>query len=91
MSLNLSLSPDIESRVQFHLASGRFASANELIREALHLFDACHDLQTARLKSLQQEIALGVADIEAGRVELLDMADIKQQGRAMLSRKASCG
>lgn len=42
------------------------------------------DEQAANLASLREEIALGVADIAAGRVRELDMDEIKRRGRVAL-------
>ncbi len=89
MSLNVSLPPELESRVREHVASGLYSSASEVIREALRLFETYHDVQAANLVSLKADIAQGVADISAGRVRELDMNEIKQRGRLELKARRS--
>jgi antitoxin ParD1/3/4 len=88
--MNISLPPELENRVRQHVESGLYSSASEVIREALRLFEAYQSLQSANLAALRMDIEQGVADIAAGRVRELDMAEIKQRGRAILaSRQAT--
>ena len=83
MSLNVSLPAELESRVREHVASGLYGSASEVIREALRLFEAYQTVQAGNLASLKADIALGLADVEAGRVGTLDIATIKARGRTI--------
>lgn len=90
MSLNISLPTEMENRVRQHVASGMYGSASEVIREALRLFEAYQATRASSLSKLKADIAQGMSDIEAGRVEDLDMAAIKRQGReALAARKAA--
>jgi antitoxin ParD1/3/4 len=81
MSLNVSLPKELEARVREHVASGLYGSASEVIREALRLFEAYHLAQQVHLNALKADIDRGIADMNAGRVAPVDMADIKLQGR----------
>jgi antitoxin ParD1/3/4 len=83
MSLNLSLPNELESRVREHDASGLYGSASEVIREALRLFEIYHAARKAQLASLKAQINQGMADVNAGRIGPVDMADIKLQGRRL--------
>jgi antitoxin ParD1/3/4 len=83
MSLNVSLSPELENRVRQHVESGLYSSASEVIREALRLFEAYQGVQAANLAALKADIAQGVADINAGRVREVSMPSIKERGRAI--------
>ena len=83
MALNVSLPKELEARVREHVASGLYGSASEVIREALRLFEAYQSVQQARLAALKADIAQGFADVEAGRVSPVDMADIKAEGRRL--------
>jgi antitoxin ParD1/3/4 len=90
MSKNVSLPPELENRVRQHVESGLYSSASEVIREALRLFEAYQSVQSANLAALRMDIEQGVADIAAGRVRELDMAEVKQRGCAILaSRQAT--
>ena len=89
MSLNVSLPIELENRVRDHVASGLYGSASEVIREALRLFEAYQSVQVANLSSLKSDVALGLADVQAGRVSSLDVAAIKAQGRAALQPRTA--
>lgn len=89
MSLNVSLPIELENRVRDHVASGLYGSASEVIREALRLFEAYQSVQVANLSSLKSDIALGLADVQAGRVSALDVAAIQAQGRAALQTSSA--
>lgn len=90
MSLNVSLPPELESRVRRHVESGLYGSASEVIREALRLFEAYQNVRAANLAALKADIDRGVADIKAGRVKAVDVESIKRSGRATLAaRKAA--
>ena len=81
MTLNVSLPKELETRVREHVASGLYGSASEVIREALRLFETYHSVQQTRLAALKADIDQGFADIEAGRVSPVNMAEIMAEGR----------
>jgi len=90
MSLNVSLPPELESRVRAHVASGMFGSASEVIREALRLFEAYQSVQSATLANLQRDIEQGQADKRAGRVAPLNIESIKAEAKAATSKRRQC-
>jgi antitoxin ParD1/3/4 len=49
----------------------------------LRLFETYHAAQKAQLASLKADINQGMADVSAGRLGPVDMADIKLQGRRL--------
>ena len=63
-SMNISLTPELESAVRAKVASGLYNNASEIIREALR--------ESLRRESenqwLQREAAIGFAQLEAGQV-----------------------
>ena len=83
MTLNVSLPMELEARVREHVASGLYGSASEVIREALRLFEAYQSVQQSSLAALRADIAQGMADVNVGRTEKMDMASIKTHGRAL--------
>ena len=89
MTLNVSLPIELETRVREHVASGLYGSASEVIREALRLFEAYQTVQSSSLVALKSDIAKGMADVQAGRVEKMDMASIKAKGRATLKTRST--
>ena len=88
MSLNVSLPVELENRVREHVASGMYGSASEVIREALRLFEAYQATQTSQLQALQSDIQLGLADVKAKRVGVLDVDAIKRQGNQRRKQNA---
>lgn len=82
MTLNVSLPIELETRVREHVASGLYGSASEVIREALRLFEAYQSVQTSSLGALKADIEKGLADVQAGRLQTMDMASIKANGWA---------
>jgi antitoxin ParD1/3/4 len=52
--------------------SGRYQNASEVLREGLRLVQQRERTYTARLEALRDAVAVGVADIEAGRYETFD-------------------
>ena len=89
MSLNVSLPPELESRVRAHVASGMFGSASEVIREALRLFESYQSVQGAALATLKADIEQGQEDKRAGRVAPLNIDTIKAEGRKQRSARAA--
>jgi len=85
MTLNISLPKALEDRVREQVASGRYGSASEVIREALRLFETYQQIQSSNLSQLQAEIAKGMKDVESGRVKKMDIDAIKR--KAQISNK----
>ena len=88
MSLNVSLPPELETRVRAHVASGMFGSASEVIREALRLFESYQSVQGAALAALKVDIEQGQADKRAGRVAPLNIDALKTRGRKQRPARA---
>jgi len=88
MSLNVSLPPELERRVRQHVESGLYGSASEVIRAALRLFEVYQNMREASLAALRADLEQGVADIEAGNVQEIDIETIKQRGRSRLAERA---
>ncbi len=86
MSLNVSLPIELENRVREHVASGMYGSASEVIREALRLFETYQSVQSSTFGALKADIAQGMSDVAAKRVNAVRMADIKANGRKKLGQ-----
>jgi antitoxin ParD1/3/4 len=77
--MNVSLTPELEKFVAERVTSGRYASASEVIREALRLLE-----ERDQLNQLREEVRLGLEQLDQGRHQLLDdqaLQRIKRQGR----------
>jgi antitoxin ParD1/3/4 len=66
-----------------------FGSASEVIREALRLFESYQSVLSAHLANLKADIEQGQADMRAGRVAPVNIANIKAEGKRQRSAKAA--
>jgi len=82
MTIHAELGPSLETFVSDLVASGRYSSRNDVLREAVRLFQE----RDARLASLDAAIAQGIADVAAGRVtpaeDVFDAMEAKYQALA---------
>ena len=63
--------------VEQMVASGHYQNASEVLREGLRLVQAREAEQAAKLAALREAVAVGIADIEAGRyTEFNDAASL---------------
>ena len=61
--------------VEQMVASGHYQNASEVLREGLRLVQAREAEQAAKLAALREAVAVGVADIEAGRYTTFESVD----------------
>jgi antitoxin ParD1/3/4 len=78
------LTPDLEKLVNERVATGKYDSVDEVVREALHLLQE-HDLQKhSRAEELRSKVLEGLNEIEKGKISRFSSREIKTQGRARL-------
>ena len=92
--MNVSLTPTLEELVHKKVATGRYNSASEVIREALRLLEERDEMRQMRLGTLRKEIGAGLDQLERGEVSEYDdrslntlAADVKAKGRKRLAAK----
>lgn len=83
MSMNVNLSPQLETLVRNKVASGLYTSASEVVREALRLMEEQDRMKAAKLEQLRQAIRDG---LESGPATPWNADEVKQAGR---QRRAS--
>jgi antitoxin ParD1/3/4 len=66
--MTVSLAPEFETLVNEKVASGRYASANEVVQEALRLLDERDQTRDRRLADLRRDIAIGIEQSLQGDV-----------------------
>jgi antitoxin ParD1/3/4 len=66
--LTITLTPELEAFIQERVASGRFATAGEAVREGLQLLEEREHERDTVLAELRQEIAIGVEQAKAGQL-----------------------
>ena len=92
--MNVSLTPTLEELVHKKVATGRYNSASEVIREALRLLEERDEMRRMRLGTLRKELSVGFDQLERGEVSEYDdrslntlAADVKAKGRKRLAAK----
>ncbi|MGH7744547.1 MAG: type II toxin-antitoxin system ParD family antitoxin [Steroidobacteraceae bacterium] len=86
MTMNVSLTPQLEDLVREKVSSGRYNSASEVVREALRLMDTYERVRASTLSKLQADVEAGWQQVEEGKVRDFDPQAIKRRGREKLAR-----
>lgn len=88
--MNISLTEELARRVKEKVASGLYANASEVIREALRQHDRNEsDLYQRKRKALEEALAVGQADLDAGRSGPLDVDAIIREADARRTQKVN--
>ncbi len=88
--MNVSLTPQLEEWIEKKVQTGLYQTASEVVREALRLLEERDRIHEMRLEQLRKETAIGLKDIEEGRVTEFDDAlfeRIKSEGRKKLEQR----
>lgn len=85
MNMNVSLPVELANFVKAKVASGRYGSSSEVVREALRLLETRDQEDAHKLEALRQAWAEGVASGSAGP---LDLDDVKAEARRRQHRGA---
>ena len=87
-SMNVSLTPELEQFVQSRVASGRYQTASEVVREGLRLLEEREQARETALNELRAKIRRGVE--QADRGELLDGDSVFEEiGQLSAGRQAN--
>ena len=81
--MNITLDSGQTALVEEFVASGEFATADEVVAEALRLLAS----QIEDIEYLRAEIVKGDEDIAAGRVVPFDLEEFKREARALHEAK----
>jgi antitoxin ParD1/3/4 len=84
-SLNVSLTPELEKFVQSRVASGRYQTASEVIREGLRLLEEREQALEAAREELRAQLRRGVEQADHG--ELLDGETVFEEIRQLSARR----
>ena len=71
--MNVSLSPELEKIVTEKVASGRYASPDAVLGEALRLLE-----ERDRLSKLRHDVALGIEQLDQGRSRPFGIQTLKR-------------
>lgn len=86
--LTITLTADMAHAVRGVVDSGSYASASEVIREALRDWQHKRQMQARQLLDLQADVRAGLDDIAAGRVSDFDAEEIIEHGRARSAERS---
>jgi len=86
MTLNVSLTPQLEEFVREKVNSGLYNSASEVVREALRLMDSYEGLRASTLVKLRSDVEAGWQQFEQGKVTDFDPDAAKRRGREKLAK-----
>ncbi len=88
---NINLTEHFDLFVEAGVASGKFTSASEMMREGLRLLEQRDEEDRARVEWLRGAVKEGVADVERGRYTVLrsegELEDFMREARAEASGK----
>jgi antitoxin ParD1/3/4 len=87
--MTITLPPDMANVVKSAVDTGDYASASEVVREALRDWKMKRALQLQELEALRSDIDKGLADLANGRVKDFDADRIIARGRQLLARSRS--
>ncbi len=65
---NISLTPYFERLVDKRVASGRYGSASEVVREGLRLLEERDRTREAAFKKVKRKVAVGLAQARGGKL-----------------------
>jgi antitoxin ParD1/3/4 len=86
-TMNVSLIPELEQFVQSRVASGRYQTASEVVREGLRLLEEREQSRETVIQELRAKIRRGIE--QADRGELLDGDAVFDEIRQLSARRRS--
>ncbi len=88
--MSISLTPELEQFIQSQIASGKYASTEDVIIAGIKLLEERERIYKGRFEELKREIAIGVEQLERG--ERLDGREVieklRQKNQAMRKAEA---
>jgi antitoxin ParD1/3/4 len=84
--MTITVTPEIEQMIAARVASGRFASPEEVLRESLRLLEEQERALDLERQAIRQKIALGME--QARRGELIDGKEVIRELLAELDDDA---
>lgn len=77
--MNISLTPELTNYVKQKVATGRYHSTSEVVREALRLLEESDQLKAIKLDNLRSEIQKGIDSINENGSESISLEDMKKE------------
>lgn len=87
--LTITMPTEMATAIKQAVDDGEYASASEVVREALREWKTRRQLMLNELASLKEDIDQGLADVAAGRVKAFDPDNIIARGKQLLAARSS--
>ena len=84
--MTISLSPELQKYVDEKLASGKYASPDEVVSQALIVMRNVENASPSAQDDLRRELHAALRDVEEGRVSEWDPEEIKREIRQNAER-----
>ena len=84
-TVNISLTPELDGFLQSRVASGRYQTASEVVREALRLLQNQERERDEAFQQLKAKLEMGAAQAERG--DLLDPEIVFEELREMIEER----
>ncbi|MFZ0302956.1 MAG: type II toxin-antitoxin system ParD family antitoxin [Terracidiphilus sp.] len=85
--MNVSLTPELDKFIADKVASGRYTSASEVVREALRLLEEHERSRAARLEEFNRELQARIDALDRGERVTADEAREHFRRRSIERRK----
>lgn len=85
--MDVRLTPELERLIHDKVATGLYASQDEVIREALRLLRDRDELRLLAVDDLRREVQKGLDQLDRGESVVLDPERIKAEGRRRLAER----
>jgi antitoxin ParD1/3/4 len=89
--LTITLPAEMTAAVKSAVSDGDYASASEVVREAIRDWEMKRALRARELAALKADIDKGLGDIGAGRVKDFDSSRIIARGRQLSADRSTSG
>ena len=89
--MNVSLTEELEQRVEDRVRSGMYGSASEVVREALRLFFRYDEARMREVDDLDRRIGIGLAELDRGLGIPGDEARRRSRSRILERSEPSSG
>ncbi|KAF2991030.1 ribbon-helix-helix protein, CopG family [Methylocystis sp. MJC1] len=86
--LTVTLPSDMVAAVKSAVTAGDYASASELVREAISEWKTKRYAQAQEFEALKADIDKGLADVAEGRTKDFDAESIIARGRKLLANRS---
>jgi antitoxin ParD1/3/4 len=84
-TVNISITPELDAFIQSRVATGRYQTTSEVVRDALRLLERQETEREEALRQVKAKLRRGAA--QADRGELLDGVQVFEELRAMIDER----